>query len=429
MTNSLIIGVILIGCYFPELLMGQSSNEKECKWKTNLTDSDIETLPSHRYAVLEDCLYYFLSQKAKKDYGKDNALMVLPPTKDQNIIEVTIHKTMIRQMWMNEAWKQMHVNGYMLLSWKDSRMSWNSFEWKLDELKIKSYGHLWMPDIYSEKYKTSVQANDFTIYQDILATKAGNMSARLEYRMQARCQVDFSNYPNDVKHCCFNLRSYMFRDIVKFNVLDTLGHLDLDQIQTNWDIKKISVTPEKDNEDQSSFVRFCIDAGRKSSTLRIEHTIPMVISAILVFVAPLFGHFKHQVFVKLFALLLQFLCFQFLVSKTPQLGFGDVVPRIYKFYEFTLAMTMVSLLFTLVVSAIARMNRSLPPPHGVVLAAGAVNSRLCCSEETGEERKDDATASSANYRKDWNQLWAFLNNVVSLLLIVIYILGVIILCS
>ncbi len=90
-------------------------------------------------------------------------------------------------------------------------------------------------------------------------------------------------------------------------------------------------------------------------------------------------------------------------------------------------MTLVSLLITLVVSAAARMDRALPPPHSALLAASAINAKLCCSEETGEEGKGDQSAT--NYAKDWRQLFALVNNMLSLLLLVIYVLGVIILCS
>jgi len=56
--------------------------------------------------------------------------------------------------------------------------------------------------------------------------------------------------------------------------------------------------------------------GRRSSTLVIELTMPMMVSAVVVLVAPLFGTFIEQLHAKLFAVLLQFLCFQFLGSSS-----------------------------------------------------------------------------------------------------------------
>lgn len=80
----------------------------------------------------------------------------------------------------------------------------------------------------------------------------------------------------------------------------------------------------------------CLGAERQSSTLRIELTVPMLITATLVLCSPLFGPFTHQLLVKLFSVLLQFICFQFLVERTPDAGFGDQVPKICPFLSILL---------------------------------------------------------------------------------------------
>lgn len=36
-------------------------------------------------------------------------------------------------------------------SWMDHRLKWSTQKWKLDTLNIKTYGHLWVPDINSER--------------------------------------------------------------------------------------------------------------------------------------------------------------------------------------------------------------------------------------------------------------------------------------
>ena len=75
----------------------------------------------------------------------------------------------------------------------------------------------------------------------------------------------------------------------------------------------------------------------------------------------------------MFALLLQFMSFQFMADKTPQVGFGGNVPRICEtlfvipltssdiFYAFTMTVTVVSLIITVLIAAMARINRKLPP--------------------------------------------------------------------
>uniref|UniRef100_A0A0K0DFS7 Neur_chan_LBD domain-containing protein n=1 Tax=Angiostrongylus cantonensis TaxID=6313 RepID=A0A0K0DFS7_ANGCA len=41
---------------------------------------------------------------------------------------------------------------YRFQSWKDRRLRWDVIEWKTDQLSIKSFGRLWVPDINSDKY-------------------------------------------------------------------------------------------------------------------------------------------------------------------------------------------------------------------------------------------------------------------------------------
>lgn len=62
---------------------------------------DIENLAHHKYLILEDCLYYNLSQEADQETSKSSSLVLLPPTKSAgDKVVVNIHKTTLRQMWM-----------------------------------------------------------------------------------------------------------------------------------------------------------------------------------------------------------------------------------------------------------------------------------------------------------------------------------------
>lgn len=171
------------------------------------------------------------------------------------------------------------------------------------------------------------------MYHNIQAKSNGNITAIFEYRMQGICDTDFENYPQDVNYCCFNLKSYLFDKIVEFKVVQRDGRLDPELAQTNWDLRDITVdarSGEQGSANKAQSLRVCLKAARESATLKIELTVPMVVSAVLVLIAPLFGTMQSQIYVKLFALLLQFLCFQFLVTRTPQAGLGDSTPKLCK---------------------------------------------------------------------------------------------------
>lgn len=82
--------------------------------------SDIEDVAHHKYQVLEECLFYKLTKEADQIQGKSNALMLLPPTLAAGeTLDLQILHTSVRQLWMNEVFKEMNVNGYILLvSWR-----------------------------------------------------------------------------------------------------------------------------------------------------------------------------------------------------------------------------------------------------------------------------------------------------------------------
>jgi hypothetical protein len=47
----------------------------------------------------------------------------------------------------------MHINGYMQVAWTDWRMKWDKDKYPgMDSIKINDYGHLWTPDVYSQRY-------------------------------------------------------------------------------------------------------------------------------------------------------------------------------------------------------------------------------------------------------------------------------------
>ncbi|EJW71849.1 hypothetical protein WUBG_17244 [Wuchereria bancrofti] len=81
-------------------------------------------------------------------------------------------------------------------SWKDRRMKWDLNEWKTDTLNIRSYGRLWVPDINSDRFQTSSQSGDYAQFYNIVAKNSGNVTGRLEFKMQAHCDIDYTNFPD-----------------------------------------------------------------------------------------------------------------------------------------------------------------------------------------------------------------------------------------
>ncbi|EJD76273.1 hypothetical protein, variant [Loa loa] len=303
-------------------------------------------------------------------------------------------------------------------------MKWDFNEWKTDTLNIRLYGRLWVPDINSDKFQTSTQNGDYAQFYNIVAKNNGNVTGRLEFKMQAHCDIDYSNFPDDDKNCCFRLKSVLYPHYIRYYLARGEDGLDLTKLRTNWHVRDatIKVLPDEDDR-KTQMLEICLQVRRRSSTLRIELTLPMMVSSLLVVIAPFFGSFRDQINVKLFAIFIQLVSFTFLAIKAPQVGFGETVPHIYTFYVFTMSTTVVSLLLTLVISAMSRIRRKLPPAHRYTLLASALNISLCCGSEPNAEI--DGT-SAKDYHQDWLQIHTAINNVVSFLILVAYTIGIIV---
>ncbi len=205
-------------------------------------------------------------------------------------------------------------------------MQWDTHDWRMRRLKIRHQTHIWVPDIeHREDNSPQRRANSPILYRDIEANFRGTVSTTAGFGLQAHCEMDLNNYPDDKVRCCFGFRSKLYRDKLRFKLSEDDVQF-ADKFRSTWEVKDVSLSTEED----AKTLKVCLVAMRMSKTLKLELTLPMAASAVLVLLAPLFGTFTSQHFVKMFVLLLQFLCFQFLVYRTPHLGFGGVVPKLCK---------------------------------------------------------------------------------------------------
>lgn len=174
-------------------------------------------------------------------------------------------------------------------------------------------------------------------YFDLTVSKDGNVTAKGQFSATdiRECTISYEDFPSDNIDCCITLTNQEHtQSSVMWKVLNEKGKARNDWIPKDWKVVNLetSVRKDEDNGDRD-VLRVCVSAERRSSTLRVELTMPMAFSAILVLVAPFFRSMKAQLYVKLFAMLLQFMCFELLVGRTPQLGMGDETPAICKFLE------------------------------------------------------------------------------------------------
>ena len=72
----------------------------------------------------------------------------------------------------------------------------------------------------------------------------------------------------------------------------------------------------------------CLQLKRGSRGLGVELFFPMLLSAMLFLITPLFGSFSTQLYVKLYVLLLQYMSLQYVATKVGHLVAGaEATPR------------------------------------------------------------------------------------------------------
>jgi len=292
-------------------------------------------------------------------------------------------------------------------------------------MSVQTAAHVWVPQLSSEKHDTSLITGDTVDYKKIRISNTGNVSGLMIFNLQTFCDVDFHNFPADVHTCCAQLEPTFFDNIINFKIADPSYKIDTRFIKnTGYNIDRVLMqtftTPE------SAAYQFCVHITRSNTTLHVELAVPMAICAILILFAPLFGSLKTQLHVKLFALLLQYLCLQFLANKMTYLGNGST-PRIFRFYEFTIVMNLVSLLLTVFVAAANRADRTLPPAQSLMNFSMLINKFCFCFsivDEIDDSHSGTSPGEEKKYARDWRSIFSAVHSILMTLVVIVYLIGV-----
>jgi hypothetical protein len=178
----------------------------------------------------------------------------------------------------------------------------------------------------------------------------------------------------------------------------------------------------------------CAVVTRCAPSARIELLVPMALTAFLAIFAPFFGSFRYQTGIKILALVLQYICMQQFVTKTVNKQFGDGLPNILLFQEFVMVTTLVSLVVTLILWTIRRVQHFTPPPNRLLGIAERINNVLfCTSFSEGDEDElidssDEAGKQNATLKQQWDSTVQCLNNAFFILFAIIYCIGMLALC-
>jgi len=267
--------------------------------------------------------------------------------------------------------------------------------------------------------------------KDIIVTIDGTVNANAAFSSTIQCADKSVNYPEKRSVCCLHLKSALYGEVIKFNVTKGKDTLKVSDLPDTWKVVRQVIKPSKKLFSRGDQLDICMDIYIRDPAKRMQLSVPMWVSAILLLISPLVGVFQHQVYVKMFAILLQFMSFQFLAvtTRTGHREPSGTIPPIFKFYEFTMLLTLFSLVSTLLIWSASRAYHLLPPPHNMLLVAKAINTKLICCDQNGVHQEhalmNDQSTKPSDNQADWLQVFTAVNSVMSVLVVVMYVIGII----
>ncbi|KAF1765413.1 hypothetical protein GCK72_005365 [Caenorhabditis remanei] len=441
----LLFGVLLLMIPFSEQMI-------QCRYTKNLTN--------RADGGDEHCLFYYLLNREYEETSNVNSLSTMPPKTDE--MKITIENVIVKYVELVKGSSyQFNVFGDIYLNWKDERLKWDKkgeFE-NYDHLFIFNSSAIWIPHIIDHTLcsdgECSSSVDDIDVYDD------GTVYARIQFRYLASCAVDYKKFPEEDDSCC------IFFTAFETNVERTKFEIEgksKEKLNRPVYSQKMYEKEEKLNEvahEHSPWVvvertlsvahlggietlevlQVCIKAEKQMSTVRVALLFPVTLATYVMLASPLFGDLRTQIFVKLFTLHIQTICFLYLCTITPLNGFLGVRPRIYIFYELVFTISFMSILVTLVVMALSRVKRNVPPSHRLFLSAKLINRVVCCiepersdayhryvEEENPEQRASNEVNESVirrgaelDYTQDWRHIYLALNNMFSALMFSVFL--------
>ncbi|XP_003372689.1 conserved hypothetical protein [Trichinella spiralis] len=250
----------------------------------------------------------------------------------------------------------------------------------------------------------------------------GNVTTTVSIRVpRARCTNDLHQYPYDRQHCCFDIRAEPWKRLRTVVTLPTATGSP--SFPSSWALENVKMTPESSLENErEEYIRTCVTVVRNSAAIQAELSLPMAVSAVIFLCAQLTGKWKTQVYLKIVAIFLQLFAFQAVISNT-NLSFASQTPVVYRYYNFTVGMTVFSLLQTLVLWALSRRTFDSPPPHRFIVLSDAMNYFVYGKandkmKECGQSIIEKAKTS------EWHGVVLALHSALSILIVFIYLLGV-----
>ncbi|KAF7638191.1 ShKT domain-containing protein [Meloidogyne graminicola] len=303
---------------------------------------------------------------------------------------VSIESVRIQHMEIDENKEQARVFGRLVLSWNDSKVSWDRESWGLSWLNFY-WVQVWTPQLLQIN---APNPSPGQITGKVLAANyTGQIFMWTDFNFVAPFNFEYQDFPKDRQRICYQFDDKRYF-AVKFIVSEEVKNRQHESIQdahvSGWDIELLDISDSKYTvqilgdwrqnpfDIQTNNCELCIELTRSSVYYFTEMVCPALVSSILTLSSVFFQLSLGQPAILCFSILCQLLGLQLLNARLP--SYTGTVPTICIYYKliliinsffffkvkytsFNLLISSFLFLSTIMLRRISQANSNIPLPR------------------------------------------------------------------
>ncbi|XP_033220606.1 acetylcholine receptor subunit beta-type acr-3-like [Belonocnema kinseyi] len=326
--------------------------------------SSIAYAISERDRLLTDCKENTVQSKEKKlrSYLFDNYDVSSPPCANKTTIEVTIYPKSIE---FNEISNTLELHSKTITEWNDDRLLWDVEKFNVSDIGIHAFEDvIWIPEI---SVHTSA---DFSLEQKPSSThcllfSTGYVGCKSSIVYTVRCHTEYTTWPYDVQYCELQLGSWT----------EDNAELNFTSRWTNWMWRSYVPNPQWDivynhsglkniknkyeSDELSYMIWMQIVLKRHSGIMEAIYVTPAITLMSLTLMAL---WMECNSFERLIIVCINFICHLLCILNLHWSlpNNGQATPLILLFYENSLMLAGFTLLLTVILCKLQKLNKEAP---------------------------------------------------------------------
>ncbi|CAJ0933297.1 unnamed protein product, partial [Mesorhabditis belari] len=311
--------------------------------------------------------------------------------------EVRVESVRINNLEIDEKKQSVRVYGRMVLSWNDTKVSWQKQEWGLSWLNFY-WIQIWTPQIVQINGGVSSPNTGSVTSKVLAANYTGKVYLWADFTFSSPYSFVYEEFPNDLQRIC-----YKFDDkrllAARFSVAEEVRNKEREEFTdtrvSGWQIEGLEMNESpytittlsdwhKNPFDiQTANCEMCVTLRRNAVYFVSEMLLPALLTTLFTLSAVFFQLSSRQAMLLAFSIVSQLLSLLLVSQRLP--SFTTHTPTILKYAGFNLIMTGLLFVASLILERLASSPTDIPPPHSVDRLVSLVSLVLPLPKTTKHE--------------------------------------------